>query len=307
MKAGRGTDPIAPLWRAAQAFRLLSCLYALGFQIAVNPDLTRPGLAWTLCAVLLGWSAACAVAYLRGFGRRPAWVLAEIAIVIALMGTNRLVASAQWAADNQTWPTTLWATNPILSAALLFGPAGGMLTGLAVMATNFAVKNYFTLNFAHNATPIIEIALGLAIGMAAQTARRAHAELQQAIRLSAATRVVERRSHFTITDRQLEMRWQAGVPALGGTLEGQSGRILTLSREKIWALSDRGRVEPVVDYKFNSREGRDLIRLVARQQGLRERLPLSLTFTLIVVAATPVTFAVWGLVALVAKLFGIHL
>jgi hypothetical protein len=172
MKAGRGTDPVAPLWRAAQAFRLLSCLYALGFQIAVNPDLTRPGLAWTLCAVLLGWSAACAVAYLRGFGRRPAWVLAEIAIAIALMATNRLVASVQWAADNQTWPTTLWATNPILSAALLFGPTGGMLTGLAVMATNFAVKNYFTLNFAHNATPIIEIALGLAIGMAAQTARR---------------------------------------------------------------------------------------------------------------------------------------
>lgn len=182
------------MWRAAQVFRLLSCLYALGFQIAVNPDLTRPGLAWTLCAVLLGWSAACAVAYLRGFGRRPAWVLAEIAIVIALMGANRLVASAQWAADNQTWPTTLWATNPILSAALLFGPVAGMLTGLAVMATNFAVKNYFTLNFAHNATPIIEIALGLAIGMAAQTARRAHAELQQAIRLSAATEERERLS-----------------------------------------------------------------------------------------------------------------
>jgi hypothetical protein len=120
-------------------------------------------------------------------------------------------------------------------------------------------------------------------------------------------RVVERGSHFTITDRQREMRWQAGVPALGGTLQGQSGRILTLSREKIWALSDRGRIEAVVDYKFNSREGRDLIRLVARQQGLTERLPLALKFTLIMIAATPATFAAWGLVALVAKLFGIHL
>lgn len=193
-RAPGNADPVAPLWRAAQAFRLLSCLYALGFQIAVNADLNRPGLAWVLCGILLGWSAACAVAYLQGFGRRPAWVLAEVGIAIALMGTNRLVASAQWAADNQTWPTTLWATNPTLSAALLIGPAGGMLTGLAVMATNFAVKNYFTLNMSHNATLIIEIALGLAVGMAAQTARRAHEELQQAIRLSAAVEERERLS-----------------------------------------------------------------------------------------------------------------
>ena len=34
-------DPVTPLWRAAQVFRLLSCLYALGFQIAVNDDLDR--------------------------------------------------------------------------------------------------------------------------------------------------------------------------------------------------------------------------------------------------------------------------
>jgi hypothetical protein len=120
-------------------------------------------------------------------------------------------------------------------------------------------------------------------------------------------RVAEHKSHFTITDRQVELRWSAGVPALGATIQGQSGRILTLSREKIWALSDRGRVEPVVDYKFNSREGRDLIRAVARQQGLTERLPLVLKLTIAVIAVTPATFAVWGAVALIAKLFGIHL
>lgn len=49
-------DATAPLWRAAQVFRLLSCLYALGFQIAINPDLRRPALGWALFAVLLGWS-----------------------------------------------------------------------------------------------------------------------------------------------------------------------------------------------------------------------------------------------------------
>ena len=37
-------DPATPLWRAAQVFRLLSCIYALGFQIAINPDLDHPAI-----------------------------------------------------------------------------------------------------------------------------------------------------------------------------------------------------------------------------------------------------------------------
>lgn len=192
--ANDGPDPTTPLWRAAQVFRLLSCVYATGFQIAINPDLARPALGWVLFAVLIGVSAACAVAYLRGFGRRPAWVLAELAVVVALMCTNSLVASPHWAAENQTWPTTLWASNPTISAAIQFGPAGGMLTGLAVMATNFAVKDYLALNLGHNATVIVELAIGMAIGMAAQTARRAHDELQRAARLAAAVAERERLS-----------------------------------------------------------------------------------------------------------------
>ncbi len=190
----RGPDPTAPLWRAAQAFRLLSCLYALGFQMAVNSDLRHPATAWALFAVLMAWSAACAVAYLRGFGRRPAWVIAEIIVVVLLMWSNKVVTSPQWAADNQTWPTTLWASNPTISAALQFGPVGGMLTGLIVMATNFAVKNYLTLDLGHNATIIIELSIGLAVGMAARTARQAHNELQRAAQLSAALEERERLS-----------------------------------------------------------------------------------------------------------------
>jgi hypothetical protein len=120
-------------------------------------------------------------------------------------------------------------------------------------------------------------------------------------------RVTEHRNYFTIADRQVELRWRAGVPGLGGTLQGQSGRILTLQREKIWALSDRGRIEPVVDYRFNSREGRDLIRLVAQQQGLKEHLPFSVESSLGAALMTPVFFAVWGLVALISKIFGFHL
>ena len=135
----REPDPVTPLWRAAQVFRLLSCIYALGFQIAINPDLDHPAIGWLLFAVLIGWSGGCAVAYLQGFGRRPAWVLAEIFVVVALMLSTEFVASAQWALDNQAWPTTLWATNATISAAILMGPIAGMLAGVVVMAASTVV------------------------------------------------------------------------------------------------------------------------------------------------------------------------
>jgi hypothetical protein len=126
------------------------------------------------------------------------------------------------------------------------------------------------------------------------------------LRKSFRWRVKERPSHFTIVDRQVEMTWRAGVPVLGGSMEVQGGRVISLSRQKIWALSERGRVEPVVNYRFNSREGRDLIRLVARQLGLKERQPLSFLAPMAMLAVSSVGFAIWGVVALILHFTGGH-
>ena len=187
-------DPATPLWRAAQVFRLLSCLYALGFQVAVNDDLEHPAIGWALFAVLVSWSVACAAAYLHGYGRRIAWVSAEVVVVVALMLSTTVVASDQWALDNQSWPTTLWATNATISAAVLRGPVAGMSIGLLVTASNAVLKGYVSVDVGRNATVVIELAVGLAIGMAAQTARRAHTELQRAARLAASLEERERLS-----------------------------------------------------------------------------------------------------------------
>ncbi len=228
-----GPDPTTPLWRAAQVFRLLSCIYALGFNLAINSDLRHPGTGWVLFAVLIAWSAACAVAYLRGFGRRPAWVIAEILVVLLLMWSNRVIADPHWAAQNQTWPTTLWATNPTISAALQFGPTGGMLTGLAVMAANFAVKNYLSLNLGHNATVIIELSIGLALGMAARTARQAHDELQRAAQLSAALQERERLSR-QVHDGVIQVL--ALVTKRGHEIGGAASELAELAGEQERAL-----------------------------------------------------------------------
>jgi signal transduction histidine kinase len=226
-------DPATPLWRAAQVFRLLSCIYALGFQIAVNDDLERPVIGWLLFAVLIGWSVACAVAYLQGFGRRPGWVLAEIAVVVALMLTTEVIASNQWVLDNQSWPTTLWATNATISAAILWGPIAGMLTGVAVVAASAALKGYVSVDVGRNATIVIELAVGLAVGMAAQTARRAHAELEQAARLAAS---LEERERLSRQVHDGAMQVLALVSRRGREIGGETAKLAELAGEQERAL-----------------------------------------------------------------------
>jgi signal transduction histidine kinase len=229
----REPDPATPLWRAAQVFRLLSCIYALGFQIAVNAQLDRPAIGWALFAVLLAWSALCAFAYLRGFGRRAAWVVAEILVVVALILSTEFVASQQWALDNQSWPTTLWATNATISAAILAGPIAGMLTGVAVMIASTVVKGFINYDLGRNATIVIELAVGLAVGLAAQTARRAHAELEQATRLAAAHQERERLSR-QVHDGAIQVL--ALVSRRGREIGGETAELAELAGEQERAL-----------------------------------------------------------------------
>ncbi|MFV1364889.1 DUF5931 domain-containing protein [Mycolicibacterium elephantis] len=226
-------DPATPLWRAAQVFRLLSCVYALGFQIAVNPALDRPAIGWLLFGVLIAWSAACAVAYLSGFGSRRSWVLAEIVVVLALILSTELVASDQWALENQSLPTTLWATNATISAAILMGPIAGMLTGVAVMIASTVVKGVVNYDLVGNATIVIELAVGLAVGMAAQTARRAHAELDQAARLAAAQQERERLSR-EVHDGAIQVL--ALVSRRGREIGGATAELAEMAGEQERAL-----------------------------------------------------------------------
>ena len=81
------------------------------------------------------------------------------------------------------------------------------------------------------------------------------------------------KSKYTINDVGVAVRWSAGVPGIGMSASGQSGRIFSFSRQNIWAVGPDGGIRPVAEYRFNSREGRDVIRLAAKQLGLKEGLP----------------------------------
>ena len=226
-------DPVTPLWRAAQVFRLLSCLYALGFQVAVNADLDRSAIGWLLFAVLIAWSIACGIAYLKGFGRRPAWVGAELLIVVALMLSTHVVASEQWALNNQSWPTTLWATNATISAAILLGPIYGMLSGVVIVAASTVAKGMLNYDLGRNATVVIELAVGLGVGMAAQTARRAHADQEGAARLAARAEERERLSR-QVHDGAIQVL--ALVSRRGREIGGETAKLAELAGEQERAL-----------------------------------------------------------------------
>ncbi|RPA58507.1 ATP-binding protein [Gordonia oryzae] len=178
-------DPVGPLWRAAQIFRLASFGYALGFQIVVNHDLDRPGLTWALFGLLTVANIWWAAGYLVGFGRRWWFVASEVAVSAVMMLSTSYVADMAWVANNQTWPTTLWMTNCVLSSALLGGPWWGLLGGAAVGLTNFYVKGEIVLNFGRNATALLLLMTGMAIGLAASRARVTHERLTTAIRAAA--------------------------------------------------------------------------------------------------------------------------
>ncbi len=227
------SDPAAPLWRAAQVFRLFSWVYAGVFFVSKNSELDRPVLGMVLFGVLTVWSVACAAAYLRGFGRNRVWVLAEVAVVVVLMASTPVVASAQWTSANQAWPTTLWATNAVVSSAILAGPVPGMVTGLIVMGTAAALKGTIAVDLVRTPTILIELAVGLAVGMAASTARRAHAELERATRLAAALAERERLS------RQVHdgvMQVLALVSRRGREIGGEAAQLAEVAGEQERAL-----------------------------------------------------------------------
>ncbi|MQY23504.1 MacS family sensor histidine kinase [Nocardia macrotermitis] len=192
-----GAGATAPLWRAAQAFRLVTALYAIGQEIASVPHYRHPALSWVLVGLLVLWSVVSAA--LLSQWRistsprvRTTVVIGDHLVVIALMAATRLVADYAWFHGHQTVPTTLWAANAVISAAIASGPVGGVASGVLISAVSIAVRAQWELDLWSDATAPMLVSVGLALGLAADTARRAHRQLQRAALLTAASRERER-------------------------------------------------------------------------------------------------------------------
>ena len=91
---------------------------------------------------------------------------------------------------------------------------------------------------------------------------------------------------FSITDVERQLRWTAGVPSLGSA-SLQKGRVIQYSSKKTWAFDQSGSFRPVVDYRFDSEEGRSVIVELGKQLGLLQRMSgyakVGLVFALIAI------------------------
>ena len=114
-------------------------------------------------------------------------------------------------------------------------------------------------------------------------------------------RVTEHPSYITITDQQRNLTWSVGPKVASAALSGQTGRIFSLARGNIWAPSGDGGFAPVAGYRFDSREGRDLVRLAAKKLGIKERPPMFLTLILVGSLIGPAFFTIYWIVDLVER------
>ncbi|YAL83621.1 MacS family sensor histidine kinase [Dermacoccaceae bacterium W4C1] len=225
-----GTEP---LWRAAQAFRGISLCYAIGMQVSSDHLYERPVLSWVLIALQVLWSGIAVIGYVLA-RRRTALVIADVVIATALMLASLMVAERQVWSWHESLPTTLWVANAVVSVALLRGPWWGMLAGLWLGLVSTAVAGSVA-NLWRDATLVILVAVGLAIGVAASSVRRAHAQLEAATRMRAATAERERLA-ADVHDGALQVlammrrRGQEHPHQLGelGRLAGEQERALRL-------------------------------------------------------------------------------
>lgn len=85
---------------------------------------------------------------------------------------------------------------------------------------------------------------------------------------------------MSITDDVRGIDWRAGarseggvpVPVLSAAASGARGRFESKSFQKTFAFNEQGEFGKVVDFRFDSSEGRDLIRGPARDLGWSEKM-----------------------------------
>lgn len=187
----------APLWRAVQAFRLVTLLYAVGQQIASVQYYQNQRLSWVFIALMVIWSGISALLLAQWYTAdtvrtRTLVVLGDHIVVIGLIAATPLVADYDWYHGHQPLPTTMWSANAVISAAILRGPLAGVASGLLVAATIITMRGQWGQDVWADATAPVLVSVGLALGLAANTARRAQEQLQRAVRLTAAAEERER-------------------------------------------------------------------------------------------------------------------
>jgi hypothetical protein len=110
---------------------------------------------------------------------------------------------------------------------------------------------------------------------------------------------------YSITDDSREVEWVAGVPRASATASRQVGRVKEFGVQKLWAFDEQGNFGKVVDYRFNSEEGRDLVTMIGDRIGLKQQRGTSEKIGLYVGLGTLAALVLCGIVIGILALAGV--
>jgi signal transduction histidine kinase len=254
----RSPDPITPLWRGVNAFRVLTWAFACGTVIVQHEHYQREWLAWTLLGVMAVWSVVISLLYLRERTRPPWLVVVDLVIGTGLLLTSPLVLSDAQFVLNVPLITTVWAAVPPVAAGARFGAVGGVLAGLVVGVATGVAREKFDLDVARDG--VLLAAAGLLVGMAATLSRQAATRLAQALRKEAATAERERLAR-SIHDSVLQVL--ARVRKRGNEVGGEAAELAKLAGEQEIALRSLVTTEPLGPSETGTTSLRAALQLLA--------------------------------------------
>ncbi|MGH3794804.1 MAG: MacS family sensor histidine kinase [Pseudonocardiaceae bacterium] len=224
------TDIMTPLWRGVVVLRIVTGAFAISSIIVHHDGFARPGLGWVVLAGIAGWTAVTSVAYSYDVTRRIHVIVLDLLVTLALMASSVLVLSADQLTEvTQRTPllTTVWASGPVVAAAVHAGRTAGVLFGAAVSVVNVWARGFFTTDIARDT--VLLVGTGFVLGLAATTARRAAEQLRRAARAEAATAERERLAR-SIHDGVLQVLTR--IRARGSHLDGEAAELTRLAGEQ---------------------------------------------------------------------------
>lgn len=230
VEPGRETSFEAPLWRALAVFRVAALAYAL-ILIGHNAPSYRHGVAaWIVGAVMAVWTVVAIRLYRRPSLRRWPLLAADMVIMGACLLISVPIIGIGPIPSTRSLPGIAVA-GPVLAWAISAGRRGGAIAAIVIATADLwtrGVVNQTTLN-----SDILLVLAAIAIGHVARLGATAHAQLERATGMAAATRTRERLAR-DIHDSVLQVL--ALVARRAQALGGEAAELGRLAGEQEAAL-----------------------------------------------------------------------
>ncbi|MDG9677497.1 DUF5931 domain-containing protein [Micromonospora sp. DH14] len=220
-----------PLWRALTVFRLASLAYVCALAVRDADRYAHPYAVGALILLMIAWTGATAVGYARPAWRRWPLLLADLAVVVAIVLATPWVVGRMALTHGVPTLGVAWMAGPVLAWAVSGGRRRGTVAALIVAGADLATRE--RIGQSSFTGVILMLLAGVVVGHVARLAASAEERLQRAVELEAATRERERLARG-IHDSVLQVL--ALVQRRGADLPGEAGELARLAGEQEAAL-----------------------------------------------------------------------